>query len=319
LRNDPVLIVWSEDRNFNPDVLTSHHVTFVLHPLANGLVNVSVRVSDKKARVVGPLHGSTIVSKYVLGKLLMLTAVNCYREIQTVQLGISQSFAIRQRFLSDIIRRYRSADSRASLFYQSLFVQTVTRPAPANAPPGDAPTRLFNSSPGGTPDVIGTNLPPPVAVLPPSSLPPSIASPTSHHISAGISLPGMSSPRQFQMPSARAPPPPEQHMRTHSSQSDSNPGSPQFCLGSNPSTPPDDDSLGSRSPIRSSSSLLHRHAAGEEARPASGSFQVVRPHPPPGIPGVMTPMQQAMQLQQMQSQQKPGPPQQHGAQKWSYL
>jgi len=278
----------------------------ILHPLANGLVSVTVRCSDKITRTVGPLFDTTVVSKYTLGKLVMLTAANAYREVQHNLLGAIQSFAVRQRFLSDIIRRYRSPDQHASSLYQSLFLQPSARSASTDSGSCVSPigsSSSTTSSGPATPVLLPPRFTSPdtSAFTSPSTIavPPLSPSPTlSHHYSTSqSSLPLPPGGRGVVLP----PPPPRiasvpyEHARTQSSQT-----SPVGLVS--PPTVYEDD-MYSPSPV--SPNPLSQ-STGSQRMP------VVRPKPPVGIPGIVIPGQQPLPLppqpmQQMQFQQHGNP------------
>lgn len=131
ISKDFVLIVWSEDDNYDENTLDSldNHLKIIIHPLASGLYHVRALRDDKiAAACFGPLQSSMILSKYVLGPLVRMTAINAYRAVQAA-FDWMFPFAIRQRILTDLVRRNQS-DARPAVFFSNILL------SPRNGKPG---------------------------------------------------------------------------------------------------------------------------------------------------------------------------------------
>lgn len=141
ISKDFVLIVWSEDGSYDENTLDSHdnHLKIIIHPLASRLYHVRTLGDDKVAPACcGPLQSSMILSKYVLGPLVRMTAVNAYRAVQAA-FDWMFPFAIRQRILTDIVRR-NVADTRPAAFFSNILL------SPRDGKPGAGEALLAMAS-----------------------------------------------------------------------------------------------------------------------------------------------------------------------------
>ncbi|KAH3757916.1 rap/ran GTPase-activating protein [Pelomyxa schiedti] len=204
---DFVLVVWTEDGNYDPKTLESqyHDVKIIITPLENGLYHCTTLTNPKLGNV-GPLVDQTTVSEWCLGALVRMTALNGHHAAQVLYEGFCKPFVLRQRLLSDITRRYKKADMHRNTFFSSLFF---------DAGLGTPPPTVKTVVPGLTNQVVVKHHASPVVSLVISQNPPGTQAPSSSKLSESVSeipipAPEPSPPSTSPIPTPEAPiPPPE--------------------------------------------------------------------------------------------------------------
>ncbi|KAH3761930.1 rap/ran GTPase-activating protein [Pelomyxa schiedti] len=125
---DYVLIVWSEDGNYDPCCLESvfHDVKIVISPLPSGLYRVSTIVNPKIV-IPGPFVEDVTVSHFSLGPLVRSLSITAHRAAQTLYDGASaKPYFLRQRILCNITKAYKKADLPRNVHFSSFFHQIPT-------------------------------------------------------------------------------------------------------------------------------------------------------------------------------------------------
>eukprot|EP00727_Mastigamoeba_balamuthi_P001043 m51a1_g10936 hypothetical protein (1316) ;mRNA; r:156656-163696 len=135
ISKDYVLIVWSENGLFDDESLDSsyHHLKIIITPLkGSGLYSTRVYRSEKIVSS-GPLS-TMVLSKHSLGALVRAAVIDAYRAAKDAVEGPTRPYALRQRIVADIIKRYRTEQPPAQ-FYGNLLFHTEKLPALVQSPP----------------------------------------------------------------------------------------------------------------------------------------------------------------------------------------
>ncbi|KAH3766730.1 rap/ran GTPase-activating protein [Pelomyxa schiedti] len=123
---DYVLIVWSEDGNYDTGCLESlfHDVKLIISPLPSGLYRVSTHINPKLV-ICGPFVEDVTVSLFTLGPLVRSLSMTAHRAAQALYEGgaAAKPYVLRQRILCNITKTYKKADLSRNVYYSSLFYQ----------------------------------------------------------------------------------------------------------------------------------------------------------------------------------------------------